>query len=124
MKSGKYSNIDDALPCLNSVLKSAIQAETLEIKKVDRLCSEYLDALKEHPHLNEAVFVVYSPFVRECDHPFEHFIFLDGCGKCICHVSGSELELSGLCEACTILKMSRDYLKKHPQKHVDKLSES
>lgn len=124
MKTDKYSNIDDAFPRLNSVLKNAIQSDVLDIKRVDKLCSKYLTLMQEHPHLGEAEFVVFSPYVRECDHPFEHFIFLDGSGRCICHVSGTELDLTGICEACTNLKMTGEYLKEHPQEHVSRLSES
>ena len=124
MKTEKYVNIDEALPELNNVLRDAIQSDVLEIKRVDKLCEKYHDAMQEHPHLGEAEFVVFSPYIRECDHPFEHFIFLDGSGKCICHVSGTALELSGICEACTDLRKSGDYLKAHPEERVSKLSKA
>ena len=124
MKNDKYSNIETALPNLANVLKEALQSDVLDIKKVDKLCTKYHTVMQEHPHLGEAEFVVFSPFVRECDHPFEHFIFLDQSGKCICHISGTELDLEGICKACTTLKVSGDYLKEHPQEHVNRLSES
>jgi len=124
MKAEKYTNIDVALPELNEVLRNALQSDVLNIKRVDKLCEKYDAAMQEHPQLSEAAFVIFSPYVRECDHPFEHFIFLDGSGRCICHVSGTALDLTGICEACADLRMSSDYLKKHPEEHVDKLSRS
>jgi hypothetical protein len=108
MKSEKYSNIDDALPSLTCVLKDAIQSEMLEIKKVDKMCTKFLKAQQEHPVLSNAEFVVYSPYVRKEDHPFEHFVFLDRSGKSLCHISGTELELYGLLDPCTNLLMSED----------------
>jgi len=106
MKTPKYSNIDDVLPNLSCVLKEAIQAESLEIMTVDKQCTKFLKAVKEHPDLSHAEFVVYSPYVRKADHPFEHFVFLDRSGKSICHISGREMELFGLLEPCTNLRTS------------------
>ncbi|MEJ2468802.1 MAG: hypothetical protein P8Y65_03970 [Campylobacterales bacterium] len=108
MKSEKYSNLDDALPGLTCVLKDAIQAEMLEIKKVDKMCSKFLKAQQEHPVLSDAEFVVYSPYVRKADHPFEHFVFLDRSGKSLCHISGTEMELYGLLDPCTNLLTADD----------------
>lgn len=120
MKALKYSNIDDALPCLTCVLKDAIQSDTLKIEKVNRLCTKYHGAVAEHPQLSDAEFVVYSPYVKQTYHPFEHFVFLDRCGKCICHVSGLEMELTGLCHPCTNLVYSPDYLREHPEEQIKK----
>lgn len=106
MKTPKYSNIDAVLPNLTSVLKEAIQSETLEIKVVDKMCSKFLKALQNHPELHNAEFVVYSPYIRKADHPFEHFVFLDQEGRSLNHISGTEMELYGLLEPCTKLERS------------------
>lgn len=112
MKTPKYSNIDTALPNLTCVLKDAIQSETLEIRVIDKMCSKFLKALQNHPELQDAEFVVYSPYIRKADHPFEHFVFLDLTGSNLCHISGSEMELYGLLEPCTKLKRT-DIADKH-----------
>ncbi len=106
MKMPKYSNINSALPNLNSVLKDAIQSETLHIREVDKVCTKFLKAAEIHPKLHRAEFVVYSPYIRKSDHPFEHFVFLDHQGQSLCHISGSEMELYGLLEPCTSLKQT------------------
>jgi len=111
MNMEKYSNIDIILPNLSGVLKDAIQSEVLEIKTVDRECSKFLKAYKEHPALAEAEFVVYSPYIQKRDHPFEHFVFLDRSGKSICHISGTEMELYGLLEVCSTLRPAEGF---HP----------
>lgn len=113
MKAEKYSNLDDALPNLTCVLRDAIQSGMLEIMKVDKMCSKFLKAQQEHPVLSDAEFVVYSPYVRKADHPFEHFVFLDRSGKSLCHVSGTEMELYGLLDPCSNLLMSEGSGHKH-----------
>jgi len=109
MKKDKYSNLNEILPSLSSVLKEAIQAETLEIKAVDKMCSRFLTASQKHPELSKAEFVIYSPYVRKADHAFEHFVFVDRIGKSICHISGSEMELYGLLVPCTNLRVSKTF---------------
>ena len=113
MNTKKYSNIDVILPDLGSVLKDAIQSEVLEIKMVDKGSMKFLNASKEHPTLEKAEFVVFSPHIRKCDHPFEHFVFLDKSGKSVCHVSGSEMELYGLLEECNGLRTTPDFQRAH-----------
>jgi hypothetical protein len=113
MKAEKYSNLDDALPSLTCVLKDAIQSGMLEIKKIDKMSTKFLKAQEEHPVLSKAEFVVYSPYVRKADHPFEHFVFLDRSGKSLCHVSGTEMELYGLLDPCTNLLKSDGSVCKH-----------
>ena len=54
MKTEKYSNIQEVLPLLNEVLRQAIQSETLEISRIDKYCSHYLNAKEEHPQLEES----------------------------------------------------------------------
>ena len=113
MNAEKYTNIDLILPELNDVLKEAIQSDVLEIKTLDKACSKFLNALKEHPELKEAEFVVFSPYIRKCDHPFEHFVFLDRTGRSVCHISGAEMELYGLMENCNHLLTSPDFERAH-----------
>ena len=113
MGTDKYSNLDTALPGLSTVLRDAIQSGTLEIKGLDKMCSKFLKALQSHPELAEAEFVVYSPFVRKNDHPFEHFAFLDKRGHSICHISGVEMELYGVMESCSGLKLSDAFLREY-----------
>ena len=116
MKTEKYSNLDTALPSLTSVLKEAIQSGILEIKTVDKMCSKFLRVAQEHPELAKAEFVIYSPYVRKADHPFEHFVFVDRSGSSICHISGAEMELYGLLDSCSGLRLSEDFLREHAEK--------
>jgi len=120
MNMEKYSNIDIILPNLSGVLKDAIQSEVLEIKTVDRECSKFIKAYKDHPALADAEYVVYSPYIQKRDHPFEHFVFLDRSGKSICHVSGTEMELYGLLEVCSILRPAEEFKHRHGEIHGTK----
>lgn len=109
MQTKKYRNLDQAFPELNEVLKEALQSDRLEISKIDKQCSKFLEASKLHPELSSAEFVIYAPHVRKVDHPFEHFAFIDANGRSVCHVSGADMELYGLLGPCTRLQKSEAF---------------
>lgn len=109
MQTNKYRNLDQTFPELNEVLKDALQTDKLDISKIDKQCSKFLDASKLHHELKEAEYVIYAPHMRKVDHPFEHFAFIDGRGRTICHISGTDMELYGLLGPCTRLEKSEAF---------------
>lgn len=104
MPHKRFENLHDQLPCLQCVLEEAIQAEILDIKRVDHDCTKFLTVVEAHPKLKEAAFVVYSPYIRKEDHKYEKFVFLAEDGTSLGHISGAEMELYGLIAPCTNLK--------------------
>ncbi len=105
----KYVNIEQELPNLTPVLKEALQADTLYIKKVNKACEYYLQECQHVSILSDTHYIIYSPYVKEADHAREHFVFLDDTGKTICHIGGTACEIGGLIEPCKNLKLSDDY---------------
>lgn len=108
-KVDKYANIQEQLPNLQPVLRDAIQTDFLEVQSIDRTCDKYIGACEKIPDLNNAAYVVYSPYVKKSDHRYERFIFLDDTGKEVCNVSGQEMELYGLLSSCMSLELSKEY---------------
>ncbi|MCW8894310.1 MAG: hypothetical protein OQK48_04750 [Sulfurimonas sp.] len=104
----KYENIEEVLPKLPKILLNTIQSDVLEIRKVNKLCKKYLSVCDKKPDIKNAVFVVYSKYIKKSDHSFEKFVFLDEQGAEICHVSGIEMDLYGLLE-CTKLELTEEY---------------
>jgi precorrin-3B methylase len=107
----KYDNLSETFPKLRTVLCDAIQSEFLDIKKIKSGCKHYEDACSDYPPLKDAVCVIYSPFMRKCDHAHETFIFIDSEGEETCHISGREMELYGMLEPMIGLKESEEYSK-------------
>jgi hypothetical protein len=104
----KYSNIEEELPKLPKVLLNTIQADVLEVKRVDKTCEKYIKASTEISELKDAYYVVYSKYIDKSNHKYEKFIFLDEDGAEICDVSGIKLDLYGLI-SCTNLSLSEEY---------------
>lgn len=92
----KYLNIKEKLPKLPEVLLNTIQSDILEIKKIDKTCSKYLDLRSKIIEIEEAHYVVYSKYVDKADRKYEKFIFLDIDGAEVHDVSGLETDLYGM----------------------------
>ncbi len=105
----KYTNIEKELPNLVPVLKEALQSDFLDIRRVDKDCEKYKCEREHACFLNDAAYVIYSPYVEKADHHSELFVFIDESGKTLCHVGGTEMELYGLIKPCENLKLSEDY---------------
>lgn len=106
----KYSNLHDVLPELLPVLKESVQSDLLEIRKIDG-SSEKCSLVKEDfPVLGDAVYVIYSKYIKKSEHPHETFIFLNEKGKSIAHISGRELALYGIIKPCEEFSMTEEYL--------------
>lgn len=105
----KYINIEDELPNLVKVLKDAIQSEFLEIKRVDNTCDKYKGECMRCSTLQEAKYVVFSPYIKKADHKYEQFIFLDETGNTLCHAGGKDFELYGMLKPCSNLEVSEEY---------------
>jgi len=64
------------------------------------------------PVLGDAVYVIYSKYIKKSEHPHETFIFLDEHGKSIAHISGRELALYGIIKQCEEFSLSEEYTHK------------
>lgn len=105
----KYENIEQELPYLVPVLKQALQTDMLYIKKLNKACERYIQECCHAYALNDAHYVIYSPYIKEIDHQRELFVFLDEKGKTICHIGGNTLDIGGLIQTCENLKLSDEY---------------
>lgn len=110
----KYERLKDRLPELPEVLLNTIQSEILEIKCVDKNCEKFKKIREEYPVLNEAVYVVYSNYIKKSDHKYEKFIFLCENGSELCDLGGRDFELYGLLQ-CVDFQCTAEYcdLKKY-----------
>jgi len=106
----KYSNLHEVLPELLPVLKESVQSDLLEIRKVDRSSEKSQSLQVDFPVLEEAVYVIFSKFIKKSEHAHETFIFLDEKGKSIAHISGRELALYGIIKPCEEFSISQDYV--------------
>jgi len=111
----KYANLKDVMPNLMPVLRDAIQSEFLEIKKINRECEKFIATCGNFPELNEAEYVIFSHHMKKNEHKYEIFVFIDGKGKTVRHLTGREMELYGLLDSCSNLHLSEEYIEK--QKH-------
>ena len=106
----KYSNLHEILPELLPVLQESVQSEILEIRKIDKESKKFKMVHERFPILEDAVYVIYSKFIKKCEHEHETFIFLDEKGKSISHISGRELTLHGIIKPCEEFCISEDYI--------------
>ncbi len=106
----KYSNLHEVLPELLPVLKESVQSDLLEIRKVDHTSEKSQSLKADFPVLEEAVYVIFSKFIKKSEHPHETFIFLDEKGKSIAHISGRELALYGIIKPCDEFAITQDYV--------------
>ena len=106
----KYENLQELVPELQTVLSDSIQADCLEIRRIDTSNEKFQLILERFPVLRDAIYVVYSKFIKKCDHQHETFIFLNDVGHSISHVSGRELALYGIIKPCEEFSISDEYV--------------
>lgn len=106
----KYDNLKEVMPSLMPVLRDAIQSEFLEIKKIDKECEKYIATCEQFPVLNKAEYVIFSHHIKKNEHKYEIFVFIDGEGNTVRHITGAEMELYGLLGSCSNLHVSDEYI--------------
>lgn len=106
----KYSNLHELLPELLPVLQESVQSDLLEIRKIDKESEKFKRANERFPVLKDAVYVIFSKFIKKCEHQHETFIFLNDQGKSIAHISGRELTLYGIIKPCEEFAISEEYV--------------
>lgn len=109
-KVEKYDNIKDVMPKLQSVLVEAIQSEFLEIKKINKECEKYIALCGQMPELKNVEYVIFSNHMKKNEHKYEAFVFIDGEGNIVRHVTGREMELYGLLDSCSNLHVSDQFI--------------
>ncbi|MGB6019993.1 MAG: hypothetical protein WBF77_10405 [Sulfurimonadaceae bacterium] len=105
----KYSNLQELVPELLPVLLESIQTERLEIRRIDTSAEKFQKVRERYPTLQDAVYVIYSKFIKKCDHQYETFIFVNDVGHSITHISGRELALYGIIKPCEEFAISQEY---------------
>lgn len=106
----KYDNLKEAMPKLMPVLREAIQSEFLEIKKIDKTCEKFIETCEQFPELKNAEYVIFSQHIKKNEHKYEMFVFIDGEGKIVRHITGADMELYGLLGSCTNLHVSEEFV--------------
>lgn len=115
----KYDNLKEVMPNLLPVLRDAIQSEFLEIKKVNKECEKYIATCSNFPELTQAEYVIFSQHIKKNEHKYEIFVFIDGAGNIVRHLTGQEMELYGLLDSCSNLHISEEYVEKKVYCHSD-----
>jgi hypothetical protein len=108
----KYDNLKEVIPNLMPVLRDAIQSEFLEIKKIEKECEKYIATCEKFPELKKAEYVIFSHHIKKNEHKYEIFVFIDGEGNTVRHITGAEMELYGLLGSCSNLHISEEYIEK------------
>ncbi len=106
----KYENLEELVPELLPVLKQSIQTDYLEIRRINKAAEKFLKVLERFPQLDAAVYVVFSKYIKKCNHDHESFVFVDEKGHSIAHISGRELQLYGIILPCEEFEISEDYI--------------
>ncbi len=106
----KYDNLKEVVPKLLPVLREAIQSEFLEIKKINKECEKYIATCTRFPELNRAEYVIFSQHIKKNEHKYEMFVFIDGEGNTVRHISGADMELYGLLDSCTNLHIADEFV--------------
>ena len=113
----KFSNLEERLPKLQQVLCASLQTDFLEIRKIDKSCEKFQKLAEKIPEIKSAVYVIFSKYIKREDHENETFVFIDGEGESVCHVSGRDIALYGMLEGCG-LEVSEEYACSwHEEKH-------
>ncbi len=105
----KFENLENELVDLQEVLKNSLQNEVLAIKKIDKNCEKFKNAVDSFCDLDLAEYVIFSKFMGKEYHNLETFIFVDGTGKNVCNLSGREIELYNMIKDCNNLIEAKDY---------------
>lgn len=108
----KYDNLKEVMPNLIPVLRDAIQSEFLEIKKIDKECEKFIATCEQFPELKRAEYVIFSHHIKKNEHKYEIFVFIDGEGNTVRHITGADMELYGLLGSCSNLHVSEEYIEK------------
>ena len=106
----KYINLQEVVPKLPAVLLQSIQADCLEIREVDTSSEKFQGILERFETLKDARYVIFSKFIKKCEHPHEMFIFLNHEGVAVKHISGRDLALYGIIKPCSEIKVSEDFI--------------
>ncbi len=105
----KYINLQEVVPKLPIVLLESIQADCLEIREIDSDSEKFQQILERFKTLKNARYVIYSKFIKKCEHPHEMFIFLNHEGVAVKHISGRDLALYGIIKPCSEIKVSKEF---------------
>jgi len=105
----KYVNLQEIIPKIPNVLLHSIQDDCLEIRELNTSAGKFQSILAQFPRLKKAKYVIFSQYIKKCEHKHEHFIFLDKDGLAVQHVSGRELALYGIIKPCSEIKISEEY---------------
>jgi len=111
----KYANLNEVIPNLLPVLETAIQSEFLEIRKIHKACEKFVETCQSFPELAKAEYVIFSQHIKKNEHKHEVFVFIDAKGNTVKHLTGREMELYGLLDACSNLQLTEEYVEQ--QKH-------
>lgn len=103
MKTEKYANLESELTHLQEVLKTSLQNDILQIKRVLKGCEKFQKLSQEFPDLKEAEYVIYSQYMTKETHESEYFVFIDSKGQTIFRATGKELSLYNMIEDCSNL---------------------
>jgi len=106
----KYENLHELVPELQAVLLESIQSDCLEIRRINTSVDKFQKVLERFSVLQDAVYVIYSKYIKKCDHQHETFIFLNDVGHSIAHISGRELALYGIIKPCEEFAVSQEYV--------------
>lgn len=109
-KVKKYTNIEKEFPRMPKVLQEAIQNEVLDIRLLDCNSDKYTHACSVYPELEQAAYVIFSPYIKRSEHRYESFVFTDRYGNIVCHINGGEMELYGLLKPCTNLSLTPEFV--------------
>ena len=117
MQPNKFTDLEKQLPKLQQVLRSSLQTDFLEIRKLNKACDKFQGFAKKKPEARRAEYVIFSKYIKREDHENEMIVFVDALGETVCHVSGREIALYGMLEGCG-LEMNEDFACSwHEEKH-------
>ena len=105
----KYLNLHEVVPKLPAVLLHSIQDDCLEIREVNTEAEKFQSILERFSVLKDAKYVIFSKFIKKCEHQHEMFIFLNHEGVAVKHISGRELALYGIIKPCSEIKISEEF---------------
>jgi hypothetical protein len=109
----KYENLQELVPELLQVLQESIQDDLLEIRRINRLAEKFEAVLERFPELQDATYVIYSKYVRKCDHEHETFVFVTEQGSPITYIHGRDLTVHGIIKPCEEFAITVEYVSSH-----------
>lgn len=106
----KYENLQELVPDLLPVLQESIQNDLLEIRRINSSAEKFQAVLERFPELQDATYVIYSKYIKKCDHHHETFIFVTQQGASIRHIHGRDLALYGIIKPCEEFAITQEYV--------------